>query len=130
MEKIIAKIGTTKYKTTFTVGNHTIIGDEPVPHGNDEGPTPYDYLLTALGGCVTMTLRMYADRKKWDLQEVEVELSQQRVHHKDCGECESTEGYAHLIEKKVKLTGNLDETQRARLMEIADKCPRINTIAV
>jgi len=94
-------------------------------------------IVQALGGCVTMTIRMYADRKKWDLKGVEVTLSQERVHSKDCDDCddcddfddfESTEGYVHVIQKKVKLLGNLDDKQRARLMEIAAKCPVNKTL--
>lgn len=128
MKSIKATIGNESYKTIITNGINTVISDESAPHGNDEGPSPYDYLLSALGGCVAMTLRMYAGRKKWDLQEVEVQLSQKKVNHKDCDECESTEGIVHLIEKKVKLIGNLDDVQRTRLMEIADKCPVHKTL--
>lgn len=128
MTQIIAKIGRDKYKTTLTNGRQEIIADEPLPIGQDLGPTPYDFLLMALGSCVSMTIRMYADRKGWDLEGVEVYLSQQRTHIKDCEACESTEGFVHVIEKEVKLIGNLDEAQRKRLMEIADKCPVNKTL--
>ncbi|MEM9821758.1 MAG: OsmC family protein [Bacteroidota bacterium] len=139
MVQVIARLDRSKYKTVLTTDRHQIIGDEPAPYGTDEGPSPYDFLLMSLGSCVAMTLRMYADRKKWDLREVEVHLSQQRVHHSDCADCESKEGYVHIIEKKVKLIGQLDEAQKARLMEIADRCPvnktllneiKINTVAL
>lgn len=138
MRQITTKIDTLKYKTIITNGTHEIISDEPLPYGTDLGPTPYDFLLMSLGGCVAMTLRMYADRKQWDLQEVEVLLSQERKHHSDCESCNSQEGYVHVINKEVKLVGNLDEKQKKRLMEIADKCPvhktllneiKINTIS-
>lgn len=128
MKVVTAKIDRSKYRTVFTDGKHKVIGDEPEPYGTDEGTDPYSLLLMALGGCVTMTIRMYADRKNWDLDGVEVSLSQERVHSKDCDDCESTEGYVHKIEKKVKLLGNLDDKQRARLMEIADKCPVNKTL--
>ena len=128
MKEVIAKLDGTGYRTILTAGNNDIIGDEPIPYGNDEGPSPYDLLLMALGSCVTMTLRMYADRKKWDLQGVEVNLTQERTHAKDCDSCESEDGYVHIIEKKVKLFGNLDDEQRVRLMEIADKCPVHKTL--
>lgn len=128
MKVVTAKIDRSKYRTVFTDGTHQVIGDEPAPYGTDEGTDPYSLLLMALGGCVTMTIRMYADRKNWDLDGVEVSLSQERVHSKDCDDCESTEGYVHKIEKKVKLLGNLDDKQRARLMEIADKCPVNKTL--
>jgi len=103
MSQVIAKINRTKYKTIVTTGNHQLIGDEPSPYGKDLGPSPYDFLLTALGTCVSMTLRMYADRKGWDLEEVEVHLSQTRVHAKDCEDCESEDGYVHMIEKKIEI---------------------------
>ena len=128
MTQIIAKIDRSKYKTVLTNGRHEILGDEPVPFGTDFGPNPYDFLLMALGSCVTMTLRMYTDRKGWDLEEVEVHLSQERIYAKDCEDCESAEGYVHVIEKKLKFTGNLDDAQRKRLMEIADKCPVNKTL--
>lgn len=128
MTQVIAKIDQSKYKTTLTNGRHEILADEPAPYGTDLGPSPYDYLLMALGSCVAMTLRMYADRKKWNLQNVEVHLSQERIYAKDCEKCESEDGYVHHIVKKVKLIGNLDEAQRARLLEIADKCPVNKTL--
>jgi len=128
MKEVIAKIGRDKYRTVLTNGTHEIIGDEPAPYGTDEGPDPYSFLLMSLGGCVVMTVRMYADRKQWDLEEIEVRLSQERVHSKDCDDCESKDGFVHLIEKEVKLTGNLSDEQRARLMEIADKCPVHKTL--
>jgi len=128
MTKLIVKIDKSHYKTIITNGQHQVIADEPIPYGTDKGLTPYDYLLTALGSCVAITIRMYADRKKWDLQEVEVHLLQNKTHHSDCKDCESEEGYVHVIEKKVKLLGDLDDEQRKRLMEIADKCPVNKTL--
>jgi len=100
-----------------------------VPLGQDLGPNPYDFLLIALGACVTMTLRMYADRKGWDLEEVEVHLEQSRVHAKDCEDCESQNGYVHVIEKKLKFIGDLTEEQTQRLLEISDKCPVNKTLS-
>lgn len=128
MKEIIAKIDRSHYKTMLSNGTHQVIADEPAPYGTDEGADPYSLLLMALGSCVTITIRMYADRKKWDLENVEVKLTQEKVHYKDCDDCESTEGYVHLIEKQVKLVGNLDDEQRARLMEIADRCPVNKTL--
>jgi putative redox protein len=128
MTQIITKIGKEKYETTLTTGRHEIIADEPTPFGQDKGPTPYDFLLMALGACVAMTLRMYADRKGWDLEEVQVNLSQERIHARDCEDCESKEGFVHIIEKEIKLVGNLDGTQRARLIEISDNCPVNKTL--
>ena len=128
MKKVTAKIDRSNYKTIFSDGTHQVIGDEPAPFGTDQGTDPYSLLLMALGGCVAMTIRMYADRKNWNLEGVEVKLSQDRIYSKDCDDCESTEGYVHVIEKEVKLLGNLDDKQRARLMEIADRCPVNKTL--
>ncbi len=128
MTQVITKIGKEKYTTVSTGGNHEIIGDQPIPAGQDKGPTPYDLLLMSLGNCIAMTLRMYADQKGWDLTEVQVNLNQDRIHVKDCEDCESKEGFVHVIEKEVKLTGNLDEEQRVRLIEISDKCPINKTL--
>lgn len=128
MAQIITKIGRERYVTSSMDGRHEIISDEPTPIGQDKGPTPYDLLLMALGSCMAMTLRMYADRKGWDLEEVHVHLSQNRIYAKDCEECESTEGFVHSIEKEVKLFGNLDDAQRARLIEISGNCPVNKTL--
>jgi len=126
--QVTANIDRSNYKTILSNGRHQVIADEPVPYGTDEGADPYSLLLMALGSCVAITIRMYADRKKWDLEDVKVELSQERVHSKDCNDCESTQGFVHVIQKKVKLSGNLDDKQRARLMEIADRCPVNKTL--
>lgn len=128
MQKVIAKIDRSNYKTILSNGTHQVIADEPAPYGTDEGADPYSLLLMALGSCVAITIRMYADRKQWDLEDVNVELSQEKVHSKDCDDCESTKGFVHVIEKKVHLTGNLDDAQRARLMQIADRCPVNKTL--
>jgi putative redox protein len=123
MNTIIARIGKTKYETELSNGTHHLIGDEPTPEGADKGPSPYDYLMMALGSCTAMTVRMYADRKNWDLEEVEVHLTQDRVHAKDCEDCESSEGYVHKIRKELRFKGNLDEKQITRLKDISAKCP-------
>lgn len=128
MKEVVAKIDDSRYRTVFFDGKHEVIGDEPTPIGTDMGTDPYSMLLMALGGCVAMTIRMYADRKKWDLDGVEVRLKQERLHSRDCEDCESQDGYVHVIEKEVDLKGNLDDTQRARLMEIADRCPVNKTL--
>jgi len=128
MPQVIAKIDRSKYKTIVTAGKFQIIGDEPIPFGQDLGPTPYDFLLTALGTCVAMTLRMYADRKGWNLEEVEVHLEQSRVHSNDCEDCESVDGYVHVITKKLNFIGDLTDEQKQRLLEISDKCPVNKTL--
>lgn len=104
--------------------------DEPADAGGDGvGPDPYTMLLGALGGCISMTVTLYARRKGWPLERVTVRLRQQRVHSKDCEECsESKEGFVHRIERSVTVEGNLSEEQRARLQEIAHKCPVHKTL--
>ncbi|VXC28147.1 OsmC family protein [Maribacter litoralis] len=129
MRKVTATIGKNPYKTTITNGTHQVIADEPIPHGKDLGPTPYDLLLNALGACICMTVKMYADRKNWDLEELKVELTQNRVYHEDCIECSSEEGYVHVIDKCITIRGNLNDKQRNRLLEIANKCPVHKTLS-
>ncbi|MEO0639656.1 MAG: OsmC family protein, partial [Bacteroidota bacterium] len=96
--------------------------------GDDLGPTPYDLLVAALGTCTGMTLRMYADRKGWDLQEVRVHLQHSKVYAEDQGEVESKKPMIDHIERVLELEGDLDEKQRARLVQIADKCPVHRTL--
>ena len=129
MTQVIATINRSKYKSVVVAGNHELLADEPVPYGKDLGPNPYDFLLMALGTCVTMTIRMYADRKGWNLEEVQVHLDQSRVYAKDCENCESEDGYVYIIEKKLKFTGELTEEQVQRLLEISDKCPVNKTLS-
>jgi putative redox protein len=111
-------------------GDRTFITDEPVSLGGDgDGPDPYTLLLAALGSCVSMTVRLYARRKNWPVERVTVRLSQRRVHAQDCAECE-TEGsaFVHRIERAIEIEGDLTDEQRARLQEIAHKCPIHRTL--
>jgi putative redox protein len=111
--------------------NHTVITDEPVDAGGEgAGPDPYTLLLAALGSCISMTTTLYARRKGWPLERVTVRLLQERIHGKDCLECiDSPEGYVHRIQRAVSFEGNLDDEQRARLQEIAHKCPVHKTLS-
>ena len=107
---------------------HTFITDEPIAAGGeDAGPDPYSLLLAALGSCISMTLNLYARRKQWPLESVTVRLRQARIHSKDCKEC-LQDGYVHRIERSVSFTGPLSDEQRARLQEIAHKCPVHKTL--
>jgi uncharacterized OsmC-like protein len=110
--------------------NQTLIIDEPKDMGGDgAGPDPYTLLLSALGGCISMTITLYARRKAWPVKRVTVRLRQQRIHAKDCAECENnTEGFVHRIERAITVEGDLTEEQRARLQEIAHKCPVHKTL--
>lgn len=111
-------------------GDHTFITDEPrEAGGEDAGPDPYTLLLGALGSCISMTAMLYARRKGWPLERVTVRLRQQRIHAKDCEECErSQDGFVHRIERAVSFEGNLSDEQRARLQEISHKCPVHKTL--
>jgi uncharacterized OsmC-like protein len=104
--------------------------DEPKGVGGDgAGPDPYTLLLSALGGCISMTVTLYARRKGWMLKRVTVRLRQQRIHAKDCTDCsQGTEGYVHRIERHVTVEGDLTDEQRTRLQEIAHKCPVHKTL--
>ncbi len=110
-------------------GPHHLLADEPKDVGGfDSGPGPYDFLLAALGTCTSMTLRLYADRKKMPLKRTEVRLRHGRIYAKDCAECETKQGMLDRIERVITLEGDLTAEQRARLMEIADKCPVHRTL--
>jgi putative redox protein len=109
-------------------GKHRWHADEPAPHGTDTGPAPYELLLSSLGACTSMTLRLYAHRKGWDLQHVTVRLQHSRVHADDCLECETKQGYLDRIDREIEVTGNLDDTQKRRLLEIAEHCPIHKTL--
>ena len=118
--RVVAKTGE-GLRTEVEADEHKLVADEPERlGGTDTGPNPYDYLLAALGSCTAMTLRMYADRKGWPLELVTVRLSQDRIHAKDCGECETEEGRIDRIEREIEMVGPLDEKQRRRLLEVAD----------
>ncbi|MDQ3043628.1 MAG: OsmC family protein [Chloroflexota bacterium] len=104
--------------------------DEPLELGGDDtGPSPYEYLLAALGSCTVMTLPMYARRKDWPLEHVTVRLSHGRVHVPDCERPENPESRIERINREIGLTGDLDPIQREKLMEIAAKCPVHRTLA-
>jgi putative redox protein len=110
-------------------GRHRLQADEPVSAGgNDAAPSPYDYLLIALGVCTSMTIGLYARRKAFPLENIVVSLSHSRIHTRDCEECETKEGMLDRIETSIELTGSLTSEQRAKLMEIAGKCPVHRTL--
>lgn len=111
------------------IGRHALRADEPVDAGGtDAGPDPYALLLAALGACTSMTLRMYAARKKWPLREVVVELDVDRVYAEDCAHCEEPRAMVDRVARRITLGGELDASQVARLGEIAKKCPVHKTL--
>ncbi len=116
------------YGQRVVAGRHVLAADEPIPMGLDTGPSPYDLLLAALGACTSMTLRMYADRKEWPLAGVSVTLRHSKIHAKDCEDCETRTGRLDQVERSIDIDGDLDDDQRQRLLEIADRCPVHRTL--
>lgn len=115
------------FTTELTVGEHSVLADEPREMGGeDRGPSPYGLLLGSLGACTVMTLRMYADRKGWPLDQAICHLRHAKVHAADCEACgdhDDPKAKVDRIDRRIELRGELDATQRERLMEIADRCP-------
>lgn len=125
----VAEAGEGRFAQLIAAGRHRLRADEPATAGGDDsGPGPYDLLLSALGACTAMTVRMYAEQKKWPLERVTVDLKHDKVHAADCADCETKEGKIDKIERVLTLEGKLDDTQRARLLEIANKCPVHRTL--
>jgi putative redox protein len=119
----------TGFAQEIQAGSHRLTGDEPVAvGGTDTGPSPYDFLLAALGSCTSMTVAMYARRKGWPLERVTVSLRHSKIHASDCAECETREGMLDRIERDIQLTGSLTAEQCSRLLEIANKCPVHRTL--
>jgi putative redox protein len=125
----VQETGQSKFQQEVTAGPHHLIADEPASAGGqDSGPNPYDFLLTGLGACTSMTMRMYADRKSLPLDRVTVTLNHSKIYATDCEECETKTGMLDQIERVIAIEGNLDAEQRSKLMEIADKCPVHRTL--
>jgi uncharacterized OsmC-like protein len=110
----------------ITIGRHWLVADEPLAvGGTDTGPGPYDLLIAALGACTSMTISLYARRKQWPLEAVTVRLRHSKIHAVDC---ETKDGKLDRIEREVEVHGALNEEQRARLLDIANKCPVHETL--
>lgn len=125
----VIEAGTGKLAQDIFAGRHRLRADEPESAGGDDtGPSPYDLLLAALGACTAMTLRLYAAHRKLPLERVTVDLSHDKVHAADCADCETREGRIDHIGRVLTLEGELDQAQRAKLLEIADKCPVHRTL--
>ncbi|MCL1039928.1 alpha/beta fold hydrolase [Shewanella submarina] len=119
-----------KFTRTLVCDKHQWLADEPARVGGDElGPDPYEHLLAALGACTSMTVRMYANRKGLDLQDVQVLLEHSRQHGEDCQHCDDQHAKVEVLARKVKVTGELTPEQRQRLLEIADLCPVHKTLS-
>jgi uncharacterized OsmC-like protein/alpha/beta superfamily hydrolase len=117
------------FQQEIAVGKHRFVADEPVAAGGrDTGPGPYDFLLAALGACTSMTIRLYAERKQIPLERTLVQLRHEKIYAADCADCETKEGKIDHIDREIGFEGNLDTATRARLLEIADKCPVHRTL--
>lgn len=126
---VLTRTSSGSFTTEILAGDHFMIADEPADvGGTDLGPTPYGYLTAALGACTSMTLKMYADHKNWDLKEARVHLTHNKKYKSDCEDCENTNAKIDHFDRIVELEGDLDESQRKRLLEIADKCPVHRTL--
>jgi putative redox protein len=127
--RVVARTGRQGFRTELFAHGFPLVADEPVAFGgSNEGPSPYDYLMVALGACTGMTLRMYATRKGWPLAEAVVRLSHRKVHAADCLECDDQKSRIDLFEREIELFGELDQEQRQRLLEIAEQCPVHRTL--
>jgi putative redox protein len=127
--RVTARTGADGFRTELFANGFPLVADEPVAYGGgNEGPSPYEYLLAALGACTGMTIRMYAQSKGWPLEDVVVRLSHQKIHAKDCQECDEKPRQIDSIERELELHGTLNEAQRQRLLEIAGHCPVHRTL--
>jgi putative redox protein len=118
-----------RFAQEVVAGRHHLRADEPVDvGGSDTGPSPYETLLMALGACTSMTIRMYADHKTIPLDRVAVRLRHNKIHAEDCADCETDTGKVDVIAREIELVGDLDPATRARLLEIADRCPVHRTL--
>jgi putative redox protein len=115
---VVASIGRDHYKTEITAGTHTLLADEPTGNGGTgSGPMPGDFMRMALASCTAITLRMYADRKKMDIERIDVTVNSERTDYKTVFKCE------------IKITGNITDEQRERMEDIAHKCPVHNVLS-
>jgi uncharacterized OsmC-like protein len=126
---VVVRGGAEDFRQRIAAGKHDLVADEPASvGGGDAGPDPYDYLLTALGACTSMTIGFYARRNRLPLEHITVSLSHSRIYAADCEECETREGMLDRIDVEVELTGALSAEQHAKLMEVAARCPVHRTL--
>ncbi|MEQ8423835.1 MAG: bifunctional alpha/beta hydrolase/OsmC family protein [Cyclobacteriaceae bacterium] len=120
---------TNKFLTQIQTGRHSLVADEPVDVGGEDlGPSPYQLLTSALGACTAMTMRMYADRKGWEIEEIRVHLNHEKKYSQDCEDCEKSSSKIDHFERVIEIDSQLDEKQLQRLLEIANKCPVHRTL--
>lgn len=127
--RVSARTGPSGYRTEIIANGYPLVADEPESlGGTNTGPTPYDFLAAALGACTSMTLRMYADRKSWPLEAVTTRVRHTRIHLKDCDGCDENGKRLDRLEREIELEGPLDDAQRMRMVEIANRCPVHRTL--
>ena len=121
---ILVNSGLSAYVQDISIGPHQLLADEPAEAGGaDAGPNPYELVMAGLGACTSMTVRMYAERRNWPLEKVQVELTFSRIHAVDCDDCSRKKGIVNRIEKRITFIGDLSEVQRQRLLHVANSCP-------
>ncbi len=126
---LVTEAGDGRFAQTINVGRHWLRADEPPSVGGDDsGPSPYQLLSASLGACTSMTMRLYAMRKKWSIDRISVRVHHEKIHAQDCAKCETTEGKVDRMEREIHVEGELTEEQKQRLLEIADKCPVHRTL--
>ncbi len=127
---VVTETGDGKFaNVVVTKSGHIVSADEPeAMGGNNTGPTPYDFLLAALGSCKSITMRMYANHKGFDMERVEVRLSHSKIHAEDCASCETKKGKVDQIQTDISITGDLSAEEQQRIFEIAERCPVHKTI--
>lgn len=129
MTEVVVQGDARGFEQFISASGHELIADEPIEAGgNAAGPGPYEFLLAALGSCTSMTIAMYARRKAWPLERVAVYLRHSKVHAKDCEDCDEKPVMLDRIDCEIELVGDLSSEQRARLLEIADRCPVHRTL--
>lgn len=129
LNEVVVRGGPSGLSQQIEAGGHPLLADEPLQvGGQDTGPNPYDLLLSALGACTSMTIRLYADRKGWPLKGILIRLRHSKIHAQDCKDCETKVGKIDLIERDIELEGPLNDEQRQRLLLIAGRCPVAMTL--
>ena len=127
--KAVVVRGGTSFKTEIQAGPHTFYADEPSDiGGSDAGPTPYDFLSAALGACTSMTVHVVAKRENIPLEGIELTITNDRMYAKDCADCTTTGGYIHRFTVRMKLEGDLTPEQKARIVDVARRCPVFKTL--
>lgn len=125
---LVEETGDGRYENRVLIGDHHFIADEPIEvGGGGRGPDPYEYVTAGLGACTSMTIRMYANRKNWPLESVAVRLTHEKDYAEDCEHCEENRK-VDVFDRSITLKGDLTDDQRARLLEIADRCPVHRTL--